>query len=102
MSKSIMQAEKECYICRKLVRAGMPLPGTGLEEHHVFGAANRKLSEHYGLKVWLCHAHHNEPPAGVHHNKMVMQALHEEGQKAFEREYTNEDFRAIFGRNYRR
>ena len=54
MSKSIMQHEKECYICRKLVGAGVPLPGAGLEEHHIFGAANRKLSEHYGLKVWLC------------------------------------------------
>ena len=100
--KSIMQNCKECYICRKLVGAGMPLPGTGLEEHHVFGGtANRRLSERYGLKVWLCHAHHNEPPEGVHHNKAVMQILHEEGQLAFERSHPNLNFREIFGANYR-
>lgn len=101
MSKSIMQREKECYICRKLIGAGVPLPGAGLEEHHIFGAANRKLSEHYGLKVWLCHAHHNEPPEGAHHNKVVMQMLHEEGQLAFERSHPGLSFREIFGMNYR-
>lgn len=25
-----------------------------LEEHHIFGGANRKKSEKYGLKVGLC------------------------------------------------
>lgn len=102
MSKSIMQREKECYICRELVGAEMSLPDTGLEMHHIFGGtANRKLSEKYGLKVWLCHAHHNEPPEGVHHNKVVMQMLHEEGQLAFERSHPNLSFREIFEMSYR-
>ena len=57
--KSIIQSERECFIC------GSPY----VEEHHIFGGAYRKKSEQYGLKVFLCHCDHNEPPNGVHHNK---------------------------------
>lgn len=71
-----------------------------LESHHIFGSHNRKLSEHYGLKVWLCHTCHNEPPAGVHHNSNAMDFLHRVGQQAFENFYPEEDFVEIFGRNY--
>lgn len=60
MSKTILQTGKECYFCGSQ---------NWLESHHVFnGNPNRSLSEKYGLKVWLCHAHHNEPPNGVHFN----------------------------------
>lgn len=97
--KSIMQTKKECYVCHSLVGAEMSLPDTGLEMHHIFGGtANRKLSEKYGLKVWLCHNHHNEPPCGVHFCKEAAEKLHEEGQTAFERKYPNEDFKVILGR----
>lgn len=99
--KSIMQTKKECYVCRSLVGAEMSLPDTGLEMHHIFGgAANRKLSEKYGLKVWLCHRHHNEPPEGVHFNRELMQQLHEEGQRAFEKAYPELRFISFFGKNY--
>ena len=57
--KSIMQGQKRCLICRSPY----------VEKHHVFGAANRQNSEKYGLTVWLCHKHHNEPPEGVHFNR---------------------------------
>lgn len=101
MSKSIMQDEKECYLCRRMVGDKIPLPDVWLESHHAFGgAANRKLSERYGLKVWLCHWHHNEPPAGVHFNAENAELLHREGQKAFEQRYPALDFKAIFGKNY--
>ncbi len=73
------------------------------EEHHIFGGyANRKLSEKYGLKVWLHHNCHNEPPKGVHFNKQVMDKLHKIGQqKAMEYYGWNVDeFRSIFGKNY--
>ncbi len=102
MSKGIMQECKECYICRKLAGAEMPLPATGLEMHHIFGGtANRRLSEKYGLKVWLCHNHHNEPPIGVHFCKGTMRLLQAEGQEAFEEKYPDQDFTEIFGRNYK-
>lgn len=65
MAKSIMQDGKYCYICRKEYNINTV---SGLEEHHVFGGSLRPLAEHYGLKVYLCHRHHNEPPLGVHFN----------------------------------
>lgn len=93
MAKSILQDEKCCYLCES---------HNWLEEHHVFGAANRKNSEKYGLKVYLCHSHHNEPPDGVHHNKAVRLHLQTIAQKkAMETyEWTEDDFREIFGKNY--
>lgn len=89
--KSIIQDTKECFLCSRV---------DCLESHHIFGGFNREHSEKYGLKVWLCHWCHNEPPNGVHHNKETMQWLHLMGQKAFENTYIDLDFTKIFGRNY--
>ena len=50
-----------------------------MEKHHIFGAANRKKSEKYGLTVDLCHWCHNEPPDGAHFSAATAQALHEYG-----------------------
>lgn len=91
--KSIIQKDKnECYMCGSQ---------QWLEEHHIFEGANRKLSEKYGLKVYLCHYCHNEPPRGVHFNKDNMLLLKQQGQIAFMNYYnkTIEEFRAIFGTN---
>ena len=88
--KSVMQNSKRCLICGSY---------QNLEKHHVFGASNRDLSERYGLWVYLCHICHNEAPIGVHHNKDLMDYLHQMGQRAFESNY-EEDFVKIFGRNY--
>ena len=91
--KSIIQKEKKCFICDTT---------NWLEVHHIFEGANRKLSEKYGLKVWLCHYDHNEPPNGVHHNKERMLELKQIGQKAFMKYYnkTADEFRQIFGKSY--
>ena len=60
MAKSILQNDKECYLCRRMYNLRTT---RGLEEHHIlFGRGRRELSERYGLKVWLCHNHHNESP----------------------------------------
>lgn len=88
--KSIIQGKKECLFCKSQF----------VEEHHCFGGANRKLSEKYGLKVYLCHKHHNEPPFGVHFNKENMDKVRMMAQKKFEETYSREDFMRIFGRNY--
>lgn len=84
---------RRCYICGST---------RWIERHHIFGGANRKLSEKYGLTVDLCHAHHNESPNGVHFNKELRERLQAEGQKAAMERYgwTTEDFIDIFGRNY--
>lgn len=94
MSKSIIQTEKRCYICGSTI---------WLECHHVFGGnPNRKLSEQYGLKVWLCHDHHNEPPNGVHFNAELRQRLQAKAQRKAMEHYgwTEDQFRAVFGKNY--
>lgn len=87
----MIQTEKECYICQS----------PNVELHHIFLSANRKLSDKYGLTVYLCHYHHQDHKQGVHHNKDLMQKLHEVGQKYFEEHHgTREDFMRLFGRNY--
>nr|WP_288891109.1 hypothetical protein [uncultured Blautia sp.] len=71
-----------------------------LEAHHVFGGANRKKSEEYGLKVYLCLEHHREGPEAVHRNHDMMRLVQQEGQRAFRLVYPEIDFRKEFGKNY--
>lgn len=95
MAKSILQKNKDsCFLCGS---------NQWLEEHHVFGGiGRRKISEKYGLKVYLCHYCHNEPPKGVHHNSESRKALQQYAQtKAMARYgWSVDDFRNIFGKNY--
>ena len=95
--KSVLQDKKECYMCRELYDIDTTF---GLEEHHIFGGANRPLSEKYGLKVYLCQAHHNTAPLGVHFDYNTMKWLRRKGQQAFEKTHSREEFIKIFGRNY--
>ncbi len=101
MSKSIMQSEydgESCYLCGRNPTADP----CGLEMHHIFGGANRKFSEKYGLKVKLCGERcHRNGPESTHKNGQVDLSLKAAGQKAFEAAYgTREDFMKIFGKNY--
>lgn len=98
--KSIMHIKDgTCFLCSKLnknVQAKYPL-----QEHHVvFGTAGRRLSEKYGLKVYLCLDHHLYGPDAVHRNKSVKDYLCKEAQKRFEEIYPTLSFIAIFGKNY--
>ena len=93
--KSIIQPEKDkCYIC------GQNGGYWGLDEHHVFSGANRKKSEKYGLKVYLCHdrCHLN----GVHKKADLNRWLRARAQKIAMNHYgwSVEDFIKIFGKNY--
>ena len=90
--KSIIQKNKECLITGTLY---------ALDEHHVFeGTAKRKLSEKYGLKVWLCN-HHHTGQAGVHKHKDFDLILERLAQEYYEKHYgTREDFIKEFGKNY--
>lgn len=98
--KTINAKEDGCYICG---RKGY------LELHHIFGAANRKHSTEDGLCVYLCRACHNEPPAGVHFNRINMNMLRVIGQRRYEAEIMDEGMTADearqafikrYGRNY--
>lgn len=92
--KSIMQTDKECCIC-----------GTtqNLHEHHVIhGTANRKMSEKYGLKVWLCQEHHTGEN-GVHNNAYLDDELKKQAEikwLLYDDTRSIKEFREIFGKNY--
>lgn len=98
MAKSIIQTDKtHCYICGRNSHADY----WGLDEHHVFfGLANRKKSEKYGLKVYICHDRCHL--GGVHKDAELNQALQSKVQKIAMKHYkwSVEDFRAIFGKSY--
>lgn len=88
---------KECFICG---RNGTDDP---LERHHIFGGANRWLSEKYGLVVYLCgNRCHRNGQYAAHRCRDTADMLHRYGQeKAMsENGWTKEEFREIFGRNY--
>lgn len=77
--------------------------GDRLERHHIFGGANRPISEKYGLVVYLCGERcHRTGKYSAHQNGEVAQYLHEYGQEKAMREnnWTVEQFREIFGKSY--
>jgi hypothetical protein len=74
---------------------------SNLQEHHIFyGTANRKNSEKYGFKVWLCGRHHNQSNESVHFNTELNLRLKRECQAKFEEMHSRADFIAIIGKNY--
>lgn len=91
MTDSILQSEKECYFCGRR---------TGLERHHVFGgAANRPISEKYGLTVWLCHEHHTGN-SGAQYDKEKNLQLKREAQRAFEKTHSRGLWMDLIKKNY--
>lgn len=91
MNKSIMQDKKECYFTGRT---------TGLHKHHVFGGANRRLSEKYGCWVYLIPELHNMSDEGVHFDRELDLSLKRECQRRFEKIYGHEKFMQVFGRSY--
>ena len=90
--KSILQKETEyCFNCGRY----------GTEIHHVFyGTANRKLADRYGLVVGLCCNCHRGS-RGVHGgNKELDMELKRYAKTIFIEKYPQDDFLAVFGRNY--
>ena len=110
--KSIIRTKKgQCYLCGRYGPT---------EEHHIFGGANRTLSEKYGLKVHLCPECHRGND-GVHGSGLKAAGLRGTlkmiGQAAFENYYAarkyktkepayfydrppREKFLQLFGVNY--
>ena len=88
--KSILQ--QESYYCKTT---------NNLEEHHcLYGTANRKIAERFGLKVFLCSEHHRGKN-GVHGgNKYLDIKLKQLAQSKFEENHDRGDFIKIFGKNY--
>ncbi len=89
---SILQNKKECYVCGN---------AAALHSHHIFyGTANRKQSEKYGMKCWLC-AYHHLSDVGVHFDKNLDMHLKKKAQRKFEELHgTRKDFIRVFGKSY--
>ena len=88
---------RKCWLC------GANGGRDPLDRHHIFGGSNRKKSEKYGLVVDLCHnSCHIFGPKAAHNNAETMQKLHEYGQRKAmeENNWTVDDFRRVFGKNY--
>lgn len=110
--KSILQDSEDCYFYTHRCDADPDHPmhtWQQLHKHHIFGGANRKLSEKYGLWVNICCIRcHNGGPESVHMkpNQGKDLFLKQQAQRAFE-SHTYKDFQGsrekfmeIFGRNY--
>ena len=83
----------ECAVCGK---------NRDLEWHHVVhGTANRKISDKYGLTVWLCRDCHY----GLHFRPLdrwreVDLQLKEVAQKKFEDIHGHDKWMELFKKNY--
>lgn len=92
MADSIIQSAPVCYVTGSTY---------GLDQHHVFKSGRRKLSEKYGLKVWLRHDVHMKLHDHSKPYDTLENDLKEVAQRAFEDKIgTREDFMKIFGSNY--
>ena len=88
--KSIIQEKKECYICKSQ---------QWLECHHIFaGTANKKQSEKYGLKVYLCNSCHRQAQLVYDSGLELKQVAQQIAMKHYG--WTVGEFRKIFGKNY--
>lgn len=91
--ESILQKERRCWFC-----------GTtyNLHCHHIYFGANRKNSEKYGFKVFICGCHHNLGGNGqcVHRSREIDLQLKRACQRKFEETHTREEFISIIGKNY--
>ena len=86
---------KECYITGQT---------QGLDKHHIYLSANRKVSEEYGFFVWLKHDLHNgNNPNAVHNNPNAGYdlMLKVKCQEVYEQTHSRESFMALIGKNYR-
>lgn len=92
MSKrSIMQTDKKCLVC-----------GTdcNLHLHHIYGGANRKVSDKMGFTVYLCGYHHNLSPHGVHSDYKLNLKIKQMCQKKFEETHSRQEFVSLIGKNF--
>lgn len=89
MVKSIIQTDKECFLCGRQ---------TGLHLHHVCHGFNRKKADEDGLTVYLCvECHTNLHQRGWHDKELKAIA-----EKAWCDHYgkTKEEFIARYGKSY--
>jgi len=90
---SILQQEHRCLICGTI---------HNLHCHHVYnGVAHRKISDKYGLTIWLCMDHHTGNN-GIHRNYVLDLEIKKKCQSIAMNHYkwTIEDWFKLFRRSW--
>lgn len=91
---SILQTEKECFVCGTVVN---------LHLHHIyFGNGVREVSDRNGFTCYLCGHHHNQSNESVHgkNGHELDMHLKKACQKEFEKTHTRDEFRNLIGKSY--
>lgn len=87
MGKSIIENEKECFICKS----------PNVQKHHIYkGNKCRSAADRLGLWVYLCPDHHRQ----VHLDRKLDLGFMRLGQRKFEETHTREEFRKNFIKSY--
>lgn len=89
--KSIMQDKKECYITGREY---------GLHKHHIYGGANRRISERHGFYIYLIPELHNMSNNGIHFDKKFDLQIKRECQRVYEKTHSRREFIELIGRSY--
>lgn len=98
MAKSILQARRECYICREMYCIKNE---RDLERHHVFGGPLRPISEQYGLTVYLCRRHHREQNGySVHFDAPLRKWLQSRAFAALSQQIGQDQAVQVLGKRY--
>ncbi len=90
VQKIILQDTKTCYVTGRT---------DGLHKHHIFEGVHRKLSDKYGLCVYLRPEWHTGDH-GVHFNKSLDLKLKQLAQRGFIKVYGYARWMKEFGRDY--
>lgn len=101
--ESIIQTKEDwrrCYLCMRIEDDYSEKPY--LQTHHIFGgAARRKISEAEGFTVRLCIKHHAHGGLmDVHQNAEFARILHEDAQRAYEKQHSRKEFIELMHKNY--
>ena len=93
MAKSILQANKECYITGSTYN---------LHLHHIYAGSRRKISDREGFVVWLTGHYHNQSNDGVHgkNGHELDLKLKQDCQRKYEETHSREEFMQLIGKNY--
>lgn len=91
VGKSIMQTQRECYICHNPFNT---------ELHHIYEGSRRRISDCNGFAVYLCPDHHTMSAFSAHRDPGLNRWLKQQCQRMYERSHSRPEFMEIVGKNY--
>lgn len=99
MAKSVIEGDREdrCYICGR-----MQTEYYHLHVHHIYKAANRKISDQNGFIVHLCPDCHTLKTDSVHGKEGHLKDIYlmKTCQIEYEKKHSRQEFMKLIGCNY--